>query len=71
MSVLPLSDFNIAGAAVRAPFGVERAAIAATVIHPAREPVGDERADDENAPENSYGQQRILQALYFSLKLRW
>ena len=65
------SDFRVAGAAVRAPLGVERSAIAATVIHPAREPVGDERADDENAAENSYGKQRIFQALYFSRKLWW
>jgi hypothetical protein len=65
-----LSDFHIASAAMRAPFGVQGSAIAATVVHPAREPVSDESAQDENAAENGYGQQRISQALYFSLKLR-
>ena len=66
-----LSDFHIAGAAVRAPLGVESAAIPAAVIHPAREPVGDKSAQDENAAENSNGQQRISQPLYFSLRLLW
>lgn len=46
---------------MRAPLGVERPAIAAAVVHVAREPVGDERAHDEDAAENSYRQQRILQ----------
>jgi hypothetical protein len=36
-----------------------------------REPVGDKRAHNEDAAENSYRQQRILQPLYFSLKLCW
>ena len=44
-----------------APLGVESAAIAATVIHLARKPVGDERAQDKDAAENGYGQQRIPQ----------
>ena len=66
-----LSYFLSAGAAVRAPFGVERSTRTAAVVHRAREPVGDKRADDEDAAENGYGQQRILQPLYFSLKLRW
>jgi hypothetical protein len=64
------SDFYITGAAISAPLGVERSAIAATVVHLAREPVGDESAQDENAAQNGYGQQRIPQPLYFSLKLR-
>ena len=65
-----LPDFHIAGAAVGAPLGVERSAIHTAVVHLARKPVGDERTDDEDAAENGYGQQRILQPLYFSLKLR-
>lgn len=54
-----------------APLGVEGAAIAAAVVHPAREPVSDESAQDENAAEDGDGQQRVSQPLYFSLRLRW
>ena len=64
-------DFHITGATVRAPLGIERATIAAAVVHSAREPVGNESAQDENAAEHGYGQQRISQPLYFSLRLRW
>jgi hypothetical protein len=38
------TDFQVAGATVRAPLGVERAAVHAAVIHLARKPIGDERA---------------------------
>ena len=55
---------------MRASLCIESAAVAATVIHVTRKPVGDERAYDKNAAENGYAQQRIPQPLYFSLKLR-
>lgn len=64
-----LSDFHITGAAVCAPFGIESAAIAATIVHPASEPVGDKSAQDENAAENGHCQQRVSQPLYFSPRL--
>ena len=51
-----------------AAFGVERSAAHATIVHLAREQVGDDRAHDENAAENNDAQQRISQPLYFSLK---
>jgi hypothetical protein len=55
---------------VRASLCIKSTAIDTTVIHVTREPVGDERAQDKNAAENGYAQQRIPQPLYFSLKLR-
>ena len=55
---------------MRAPLGVERPAIAAAVIHIAREPVGDDSTHDEDAAENGYRQQRVPQTLCFSRRLR-
>lgn len=52
-----------------APLGVEGSAITTAVVHPAREPVGDESAHDEYAAENREGDERVSQPLYFSLRL--
>jgi hypothetical protein len=65
------SDFSLARATVCATFGVERPTVGATVVHLAREEVGDDRAQDENAAEDSDAQERILQPLYFSRNPRW
>lgn len=54
-----------------APLGVERPAVYAAVVHLAREHVGDDRAQDENAAEDGDTQERILQPLYFSLNPLW
>jgi len=54
-----------------APPGVERSAGGATVVHLAREQIGDDRADNQNAAEDGYAQERIFQPLYFSLSPRW
>jgi hypothetical protein len=51
--------------------GVERSAVGAAVVHPAREEVSDDRAQDENAAQDGDAQERILQPLYFSLNPRW
>jgi hypothetical protein len=64
-----LAQFMIAGAALRAALRVERAATGATVIHRAREPVCDERAQDENDDQNDDAQQGVDQLLYLSAKL--
>jgi hypothetical protein len=66
-----LSDFRIARPAMCSPFGVERPTVGAAVIHLTREQVGDDRAQDENAAEDSDAQERIFQPLYFSLSPRW
>jgi hypothetical protein len=63
--------FCIAGATMCASFGVERPAVYAAAVHLAREQVGDDRAQDENAAEDGDAQERILQPLYFSLNPRW
>lgn len=54
-----------------APFGVERPAVYAAVVHLAREEIGDDRAQDENAAHDGDAQERIFQPLYFSLNPRW
>lgn len=64
-SVRPL-DLLAAGAAVRPPPRVERAAGGAPVIHRAREPLGDDGADDEDAGDDEEADERVLQALYLS-----
>lgn len=46
----------IAGAALGAAFGVERTAVGATVVHRAREPVGNERAHDEYCGQDGKAQ---------------
>lgn len=53
------------------PLGIQRSAIAAVVIHFAREPVRDECTQDQDAAEDSQGDERVLQALYFSRTPRW
>ena len=62
--------FYITDTAVCAPLGVERSAGGATIVHLAREQVGDDRADYQNAAEDGDAQERVLQPFYFSLKLR-
>ena len=59
----------VTGATLRAALGVERAARGAAVIHRAREPVCDERAQDENDDQDGDAQQCIDHFLYLSLKL--
>jgi hypothetical protein len=68
---LSLSQLLLARATVCAPFGVERPAVYATIVHLAREQIGDDRAQDENAAEDGDAQERILQPLYFSLNPCW
>ncbi len=63
-------DFYIARPTMRAALGVERTAGRAAVVHLAREQVRDDRANDEYAAEDGYAQERVLQPLYFSLRLR-
>ena len=64
------SNLNITIAAMRASLGVERSAGGATIVHLAREQVGDDRADHQNAAEDGDAQEHVLQPFYFSLKLR-
>ena len=58
----------MAGAALRAALRVERSATGAAVIHRAREPVCDERAQGENDDQDGDAQQRVDHLLYLSLK---
>lgn len=46
---------------MRPPLGVKRPAFEAAVIHPLREPIGDERADKQNGAENDDAEKRVLQ----------
>ena len=48
--------------------GVECSAGGATIVHLAREQVGDDRADYQNAAEDGDAQERVLQPFCFSLK---
>ena len=59
----------VTGAALRAALRVERAARGAAVIHRAREPVCDERAQDENNDQDGDAQQCVDQLLYLSVRL--
>jgi len=55
---------------MRASLGVERSAGGATIVHLAREQVGDDRAEDQDAADDGDAQERVLQPCCFSLKLR-
>jgi hypothetical protein len=56
----------MATATLRATLRVERPTARATIVHRAREPVGDERAQEEYADEDEGAQERVSQPLYFS-----
>ncbi len=57
------------GAALRAPFRVERAARGAAIVHRAREPVCNERAQQQDDDEHGDAQEGFDQLLYLSFKL--
>src|SRR5215207_5678249 len=60
-----------ARAAVRAALSVERAALRAAVVHRAREPVGDEGADGEDADQHEDAEECVLQPLCLSSSSPW
>jgi hypothetical protein len=60
------SYFMLAGAALLATPGVERAALSAAIVHRACEPVGYKRAHDEYRGQKGKTQSRLHQPSYFS-----
>lgn len=63
------TQIRLTDAALHAAFRVECAAARAAYVHRSREPVGDERAGDEDDEEYRHAQERVFQLLYLSCKL--